>query len=179
MNVLTASAMQPSRPSERSPRHGEHVERVRGHLYALHQLMGHADLLFGDAAELLGSAGHDGAGALIREEVVGRNLLDGRWTFQMVDEFEGLLLPTGPDGGEGPRAGPGAGRPPCLRSGDEGRAADQGPHGPRATAPDEMSVEDRLEARRHGRRARGRERDGARCPGADRTLLRTLSRGRT
>ena len=68
----------------------EYVERVRGHLFALHQLMGHADLVFGEAAELLGEAGHDEARALVDDEVVGRNILDGRWTFQVVDEFDDL-----------------------------------------------------------------------------------------
>jgi hypothetical protein len=66
----------------------EYVERVRGHLFTLHQLMGHADLLFGDAADLLEAAGHPDAAALVRTDVVGRNILDGRWTFQVVDEFD-------------------------------------------------------------------------------------------
>lgn len=68
----------------------ECVERVRGHLFSLHQLMGHADLLFGEAAELLGEAGHGAEGDRVQEEVVGRNILDGRWTFQVVDEFDDL-----------------------------------------------------------------------------------------
>lgn len=66
----------------------EYVERARGHLYSLHQLMGHADLLFGEAAELLEAAGHDADAARFRTEVVGRNILDGRWTFQVVEEFD-------------------------------------------------------------------------------------------
>jgi hypothetical protein len=68
----------------------EYVERVRGHLFSLHQLMGHADLEFGTAADLLAEAGHGKAGARVEEEVVGRNILDGRWTFQVVDEFDDL-----------------------------------------------------------------------------------------
>lgn len=66
----------------------EYVERVRGHLFTLHQLMGHADLLFGEAADLLDDAGHDDEGGRVRRDVVGRNILDGRWTFQVVDEFD-------------------------------------------------------------------------------------------
>ena len=31
----------------------EYVEQARGHLYEFHQLMGHADLEFGNAADLL------------------------------------------------------------------------------------------------------------------------------
>jgi hypothetical protein len=68
----------------------EYVERARGHLYSFHQLMGRADLLFGEAADQLDHAGaHDDAERL-RTELVGRNVLDGRWTFQVVEEFDDL-----------------------------------------------------------------------------------------
>jgi hypothetical protein len=66
----------------------EWVERARGHLYEFHHLMGHADFLFGDAADALRDAGHPELAALIDTEIVGRNVLDGRWTFQVVDEFD-------------------------------------------------------------------------------------------
>ena len=66
----------------------EWVERARGHLYELHQLLGHADLTFGDAVEALRTAGHDAEADLLETEVVGRNVLPGRWTFQVVEEFE-------------------------------------------------------------------------------------------
>ena len=66
----------------------EWVERARGHLYELHQLLGHADLTFGDAVAALRAAGHDQEADLVAAEVVGRNVLPGRWTFQVVEEFE-------------------------------------------------------------------------------------------
>jgi hypothetical protein len=66
----------------------EYVERARGHLYELHQLIGRADLLFEEAAERLQDAGHDSDAERVLDEVVGRNLLEGRWTFQIVEEFE-------------------------------------------------------------------------------------------
>jgi hypothetical protein len=66
----------------------EYVERARGHLFSFHQLMGHADLQMGEAADLLEDAGAAEAAERIREEVVGRNVLDGRWTFQVVEEFD-------------------------------------------------------------------------------------------
>ena len=66
----------------------EWVERARGHLYELHQLMGHADLLFGEAAEALAEAGHDEQAERLRTELVGRNTIEGRWTFQIVEEFD-------------------------------------------------------------------------------------------
>jgi hypothetical protein len=66
----------------------EWVERARGRLYDLHQLMGHADRLFGEAADALRAAGAPELAQLLDEEVVGRNVLDGRWTFQVVEEFD-------------------------------------------------------------------------------------------
>jgi hypothetical protein len=66
----------------------EWVERARGHLYEFHQLMGHADALFGDAADQLAAAGHTALADLVRDDVVGRNVVHGRWTFQVVEEFD-------------------------------------------------------------------------------------------
>ena len=66
----------------------EWVERARGRLYDFHQMMGHADSLFGEAADLLDAAGHVDPADLVRAEVVGRNVLWGRWTFQIVEEFD-------------------------------------------------------------------------------------------
>jgi hypothetical protein len=66
----------------------EWVERARGRLYDFHQMMGRADLLFGEAAEALAAAGHPALAHRLDAEVVGRNVVDGRWTFQLVEEFE-------------------------------------------------------------------------------------------
>jgi len=69
---------------------GEYLIRARGALYEFHQLMGHADLLLGEAADQLDAAGHEDAAANLRREVVGRNAIDGRWSFQIVEEFDDL-----------------------------------------------------------------------------------------
>jgi hypothetical protein len=66
----------------------EFVERARGHLYSFHQLMGHADLLLGEACEALRQAGNESAAARMETELIGRNVLHGRWTFQVVEEFD-------------------------------------------------------------------------------------------
>jgi hypothetical protein len=66
----------------------EWVERARGHLYEFHQLSGHADLAFGEAADALDEAGHADWAAVVRRELVGLNVLDGRWTFQIVEEYD-------------------------------------------------------------------------------------------
>jgi hypothetical protein len=59
----------------------EFVERARGHLYSFHQLIGHADLLLGEACDKLRAAGHDGIADSLECDLVGRNVLYGRWTF--------------------------------------------------------------------------------------------------
>ncbi|MDX1874727.1 hypothetical protein SBI67_21615 [Mycolicibacterium sp. 120266] len=66
----------------------EYVERARGHLYSFHQLMGHADLLLGEAADALRAAGHPEVAERLSTDMVGRNVIRGRWTFQVVEEFD-------------------------------------------------------------------------------------------
>ncbi|MGZ6827300.1 MAG: hypothetical protein ACXVGH_10945, partial [Mycobacteriales bacterium] len=66
----------------------EYAIRARGHLYSMHQLVGRADLLAGQAADELEQAGHLEQARAVREHLVGRNVLEGRWTFQVVEEFD-------------------------------------------------------------------------------------------
>ena len=66
----------------------EWVERARGHLYSLHQLIGRADFLAEEAADELEAAGHAELADRVRTEIVGRNVLHGRWTFQIVEDFD-------------------------------------------------------------------------------------------
>ena len=66
----------------------ECVERARGELYSFHQLMGHADLLLGEACDRLRAAGHDAVAERLETEVIGRNVVHGRWTFQIVEDFD-------------------------------------------------------------------------------------------
>jgi hypothetical protein len=66
----------------------EWVERARGRLYDFHQLSGHADFLFEEAANALEEAGRRTHAELVRRELIGRNVLDGRWTFQIVEEYD-------------------------------------------------------------------------------------------
>lgn len=66
----------------------ETVERARGHLYSFHQLIGHADQQLGDAVDALRNAGHGARADQLERELVGLNVLDGRWTFQVVEEFD-------------------------------------------------------------------------------------------
>lgn len=66
----------------------EYVERARGRLYDFHQLTGGADLKLGEAVEQLRSAGHGELADEVERELVGRNVLEGRWTFQVVEEYD-------------------------------------------------------------------------------------------
>lgn len=66
----------------------EYIERARGALYEFHQLTGHADFGFEEAADRLEEAGLDADAEVLRRDVIGRNVLDGRWTFQIIEEFE-------------------------------------------------------------------------------------------
>ena len=66
----------------------EAVEVARGHLYAFHRLSGTADLTAGESVELLRTAGHDDLADRIERELVGLNVLAGRWTFQIVEEYD-------------------------------------------------------------------------------------------
>ena len=66
----------------------EEVEEARGHLYAFHRLTGAADMKAGQAAAMLRGAGHLDLAERIDTELVGRNVLEGRWTFQIVEEYD-------------------------------------------------------------------------------------------
>ena len=66
----------------------ETVERARGHLYSFHQLTGSADLELGEAIDLLRDAGHGLLADRVETELIGLNVIDGRWTFQIVEEYD-------------------------------------------------------------------------------------------
>ncbi len=66
----------------------ETLEQARGHLYAFHQISGRADLQFGEAVEALRKAGHEGLAERVEQELIGRNVIEGRWTFQIVEEYD-------------------------------------------------------------------------------------------
>ncbi|MCX5008757.1 hypothetical protein OHB05_40235 [Streptomyces sp. NBC_00638] len=65
----------------------ETTERARGHLYGFHQLTGTADFELGEAARLLREAGHEEHAARVEHELVGRNVIPGHWTFQIVEAY--------------------------------------------------------------------------------------------
>ncbi|MET8337717.1 hypothetical protein ABZV14_32455 [Streptosporangium canum] len=66
----------------------ETTERARGHLYSFHQLTGHADLQLDRVVELLRAAGHPDLADVVADELIGRDVLPDRWTFQIMEEYD-------------------------------------------------------------------------------------------
>ena len=66
----------------------EVIEDARGQLFGFHRKIGMADLALGDAVTMLRDAGHGDVADRIETDLLGRNVLAGRWTFQVVEEFE-------------------------------------------------------------------------------------------
>ncbi|TDD68473.1 hypothetical protein E1262_15735 [Jiangella aurantiaca] len=66
----------------------ETVEVARGHLYAFHQLTGSADFKVESAIAKLRQAGHSELAARLETDLLGRNVLPGRWSFQVIQDYE-------------------------------------------------------------------------------------------
>lgn len=66
----------------------ETIERARGHLYSFHQLTGRADLQLDEAVARLNDIGQAELARHISSELIGRNVLPGRWSFQVVEEYD-------------------------------------------------------------------------------------------
>ena len=66
----------------------EKVEEARGYLYAFHRLCGSADLSLGEAVDELRAAGHVDEASVLERERVGRNIIEGRWSYQVVEEYD-------------------------------------------------------------------------------------------
>jgi hypothetical protein len=47
-----------------------------------------ADLALGEAVDLLRDAGHAELAEQVSSELVGRNVIEGRWTFQIVEDYD-------------------------------------------------------------------------------------------
>ncbi|MFJ3338088.1 hypothetical protein [Streptomyces sp. NPDC086766] len=66
----------------------ETTERARGHLYSFHQLTGTADFELDRAVELLRAAGHGAWAEKVQRDILGRNVIPGHWTFQVVEAYD-------------------------------------------------------------------------------------------
>jgi hypothetical protein len=66
----------------------ETLERARGHLYSFHQLIGETDLALDGVLELLRACGATELEQRIESDLLGRNVIAGRWTFQIIEDFD-------------------------------------------------------------------------------------------
>ncbi|MFJ8444398.1 hypothetical protein [Kitasatospora griseola] len=66
----------------------EYTERARGHLYAMHHMTGGADRMLADAARMLRRAGHGEQADLVEREILGRDVVPGMWTYQLVEAYD-------------------------------------------------------------------------------------------
>lgn len=70
----------------------EWFERAFGALLDAHHAVGHGQLMLLQAADALRDAGHPVLAERARREVAPRDVVDGRWTYQLVDEFRAHML---------------------------------------------------------------------------------------
>jgi hypothetical protein len=66
----------------------EVVEAARGFLYQFHRMSGMADLTLQDAVSMLRAAGHDEIADRIDHDLVGRNVVDEFWTYEIVERYD-------------------------------------------------------------------------------------------
>ncbi|MFI5534536.1 hypothetical protein ACIA8O_38975 [Kitasatospora sp. NPDC051853] len=66
----------------------EYTERARGHLYAVHQMTGGADRMLAQAVEMLRQAGHEQQADLVEREILGRDVIPGMWTYQVIEAYD-------------------------------------------------------------------------------------------
>ena len=66
----------------------EVLEEARGHLYAFHRRTGQADLELQQALDHLREAGHRELADEIDRVLVGRDVLPGMWTYQVVETYD-------------------------------------------------------------------------------------------
>lgn len=66
----------------------EVIENARGMLYAFHRMSGEADLALQDALAAVREAGHPDLADEVDEILVGRDVIPGRWTYQIVEGYD-------------------------------------------------------------------------------------------
>jgi hypothetical protein len=66
----------------------EVAEHARGLLYGFHRLTGTSDLTLQEAVELFRKAGHTELADDLERDLVGRNVIADRWTFQIVEDYD-------------------------------------------------------------------------------------------
>jgi hypothetical protein len=70
----------------------EWLTRAHGHLLAFHHGTGHAMDHLAEAEHLLRASGHEKLADHVRDAVLPRGVVDGRWSYDVVESFETGLL---------------------------------------------------------------------------------------
>jgi hypothetical protein len=66
----------------------EVVEHARGLLYGFHRLSGTADRTLQDAVRMFRDAGHPELADQLEQIMVGRDVIAGMWSFQLVESYD-------------------------------------------------------------------------------------------
>ena len=66
----------------------ETIEVARGHLLQFHRLTGTGDTQLRESVRQLRDAGHGDLADRVEHELVGRNVIEGRWTFQIIEQYD-------------------------------------------------------------------------------------------
>ncbi len=66
----------------------EVIENARGFLYGFHRMSGQADLSLQEAVADLRACGHAALADEIDEVLIGRDVVPGSWTFQLVEAYD-------------------------------------------------------------------------------------------
>jgi len=66
----------------------EAAEHARGLLYGFHRLCGTADLTLQEAVRLFRDGGHRQLADELEQILVGRDVIDGMWSFQLVESYD-------------------------------------------------------------------------------------------
>jgi hypothetical protein len=76
----------------------ELLQRARGALYEFHQRIGWVDDILGDGLDQLRAAGHVELADELARTWLGRNVLPGMWTFEVVEAFDRTYYDVAVDG---------------------------------------------------------------------------------
>lgn len=72
----------------------ERIERARGALYDAHQLIGGADNSLDEVVSALRAAERDDLADELGRQLIGIDVIEGRWTFQLIEEFDDEFFAT-------------------------------------------------------------------------------------
>ncbi|WP_435076270.1 hypothetical protein [Halococcus sp. AFM35] len=70
----------------------EHLHRGYGHLLTFHHAVGRAMNRFDDAREELRESGHDGRADALRDDLLPAGVVEGMWTYEVVEAFADEFL---------------------------------------------------------------------------------------